>query len=251
MLVLSKESFGQVFYNQNNRIGNIQLYEPNTAQVAVLQSINENVDFLTLQVGYTPIKYLSFSGGYVFKQNQTKDNFRSKSKGEFSLAVGTYYFMETVKREKSGAKIIPSDIGVLFTANLGYSKTGIDHFLRDDSVLELAYSSIFLQLGMYIKFELGQVGMSYTHNRTIYNKLVISRDYPPVIVREAGRIFENKSVFWPNTVNVEVQIGVKRLRGLGGVKFPGKDFFRSNIISPGNDFLYLGLVVEIFKKEQS
>lgn len=250
---VANKAQGQSFFNQNNKTASVQPSQTQSVQFAILRGQDFSLDVLNLQVGCSPIKHLSLSGGYVLKHESTSFVMDSKTNEEFVIAIGTYYFFNHFKNKKS--KTILNEGGVLFNFNTGVAKTKIQHSSAVSSVMSFSnvdYNTFFLQYGLHLKFVLGHISISNTHNRLNYTKIFVAgSDYPSDVGRDIQKVFNNQSTFWANTFNVELQLGLKNARFLCGVKMEGANFFNSRNLLHGNGYVYIGLIGELVVKNQN
>jgi len=191
-----------------------------------------------IQMGYSPLKYLNFSGAYF-----REFGYRGKdSKGEnssYSLSLGSNYKIKwngkVFLSKRTTGKIIRVEKGINFIFNVGYSVNRIKYngTLRPGSGdltfvnKMIRYNSVFTKLGFSYDYKWGKSGLSAILNINNYEELKFSGGWGETsnYLNKVSNYFETNRIMRVWSINFHNEIGRKLTKLVFGGNFVFTDQF--------------------------
>jgi hypothetical protein len=235
VLMATGISFGQVaeseeeynIYFHNNETQLLQYRKPKEWLLGTVLAATGT----TIQLGYSPIPFLSVDAAYLTNLVKARQNGYDKEKNAFSFSVGTYWFLENKRLNIREAKRTPKSIptyGLLLYAKAGYSnnkmniKTGQarDPFFISTET-EYTFHTLFANLNLGYQHSWGMLTLTGSIQNVEFNKLSFSGDYPDADkLRDIVTQLRQQSNYNVFSLGVHNELGRRNVRVLAGGSFP-------------------------------
>ncbi len=226
----------QVFrsYFVDNGINNITISKPKelilSANVPVEQKIN-------IQGGFSPIKFLSFSIAYLNQNTfntHVEPSVRSRiefKNSSFTASIGTYYFYDFKRKKKYKRRtsrrtklkeFIKNKPGIIADLKIGFSRDQLINLKKginiQASTAQFNYTNAFLQMGIFLRFKYGQIGLNNKFVQINYHKIEVNGTAfnSARVYRFADSLIDRRKAFI-YALNLSSQFGTRQMKLLLGM----------------------------------
>lgn len=240
-------------------------------------------DQFNIQLGFSPIKHVSVSGGYYNSSSKDDVNLSFISSGSFfhihtlqarsySGQVGVYqvFYPKGIKKKNQPNTSFPSlrnslfkypkSVYVDFKVGLAFNR--IHNLLEipsgPSSIATFNYQDYYFRGGFYLRNKLFSWGFNIGYNFRKYQKaFVFNPIYEATTLENFLQKVERRELFPSIFLNFNCQVGIKSFRLIGGISLREVDVFHGSTVRNEGALFYSGIIMDLpgvyklFKKKKT
>lgn len=251
-------------FHQSNETNSLNFEEKGDMPIALSISLaEETLTAFNIQMGYSPLKHLNFSGAY-FKDIGNRGSSAERDNSSYTFSVGTNYKItwmgHTVKGKHPNRRKIEKEKGLNFILNLGYSVNNMkfNRLIRDNRnplhSKTIKYNSFFAKFGFLHEYDWGRWGVFGQINTNIYKELEFNGNWDiDGYLQKVTNYFDGKKTVQVGSLSLHNEIGKKRFKIITGGNAIMFNQFRPeyyNYNPPPSIMVYIGIIIDLSKLKE-